>query len=54
MTNREQFRLSDTPAGVPGRGLRATGLRLRLSRELSAAIHALRKGGTGQLLPPSS
>jgi hypothetical protein len=37
MPTGDQFRSSDTLPGVLGRGLGATGLRLRLSRELPAA-----------------
>lgn len=54
MSNRDQSRLAHTLAGVLGRGLGATGLRLRLSPELSAVFPALRKEYTGQLLSLSS
>jgi len=55
MTSRDQSRSVNALTGVLNlRGLGATGLRLRLSRELSAAFHALREGSTGQLRSLSS
>lgn len=50
MTSRAQSRfLNASIEAVNPRGWGATGLRLRLSRELSAVFHALRMGSTGQL-----
>jgi hypothetical protein len=55
MTSRTQSRfLNASIEALNLCGLGATGLRLRLSRGLSAAFSALRKGSTGELLSLSS
>jgi len=50
MTNRDQRHSCSAPSGVLALGAGAAGLRLRLTRELSAGFVALRHEAAGKLL----